>query len=83
MGLELSEEKTKIVHLMEGFDFLGFHFTHKGITVREKSVEKFKEAVRKATIRSRNLDSEAIKKLNQIIRGTVNYFRPLSKIQTS
>lgn len=74
MGLELSEEKTKIVHLMEGFDFLGFHFTHKGITVREKSVEKFKEAVRKATIRSRNLDSEAIKKLNQIIRGTVNYF---------
>src|ERR1700730_17103898 len=27
MQLELSQEKTKIVHIMDGFDFLGFHFT--------------------------------------------------------
>jgi RNA-directed DNA polymerase len=74
MGLELSAEKTKIVHVKEGFDFLGFHFTHQGITMREKSVEKFKEAVRNATIRSRNLDSRVIEKLNRVIRGTVNYF---------
>jgi RNA-directed DNA polymerase len=74
MGLELSSEKTKIVQAKEGFDFLGFHFTHQGITIREKSVEKFKDAVRKATIRSRNLNAEVIEKLNQIIRGTVNYF---------
>ena len=26
MQLELSPEKTKIVHILEGFDFLGFHF---------------------------------------------------------
>ncbi len=74
MQLELSSEKTKIVHLMEGFDFLGFHFNHKGITMREKSRKKFKDAVRKLTIRSRNLDAEAIEKLNRLIRGTVNYF---------
>lgn len=74
MGLELSSEKTKVVHVMEGFDFLGFHFTQMGITIREKSLEKFKEAVRNATIRSRNLDSEAMEKLNRVIRGTVNYF---------
>ncbi len=74
MQLELSSEKTKIVHLMEGFDFLGFHFTHQGITIKDKSKEKFKEAVRKITIRSRNLDAKVIEKLNQVIRGTVNYF---------
>lgn len=74
MGLELSSEKTKIVQVKEGFDFLGFHFSAQGITIREKSVEKFKEAIRSATIRSRNLDSEAIEKLNRVIRGTVNYF---------
>jgi len=27
-GLTLSEEKTRIVHLTEGFDFLGFHVRH-------------------------------------------------------
>ena len=57
MGLELSSEKTKIVHVKDGFDFLGFHFTQMGITIREKSLEKFKDSVRKATIRCRNLVS--------------------------
>lgn len=74
MGLELSTEKTKIVQANEGFEFLGFHFTSQHITIREKSVEKLKEAIRMATIRSRNLDYMVIEKLNQIIRGTVNYF---------
>ena len=74
MGLELSSEKTKIVHVKDGFDFLGFHFTQMGITIREKSLEKFKDSVRKATIRCRYLDAEAIEKLNRVIRGTVNYF---------
>ena len=74
MQLELSREKTKIVHIMDGFDFLGFHFTQMGVTMREKSREKFKDAVRKLTIRSRNLDSEVIEKLNRVIRGTINYF---------
>jgi RNA-directed DNA polymerase len=74
MGLELSVEKTKIVRLKDGFDFLGFHFSSQGITIREKSMEKFKDAIRNATIRSHNLDSKVIEKLNRVIRGTVNYF---------
>jgi group II intron reverse transcriptase/maturase len=81
MGLELSEEKTKVVNITEGFDFLGFHFNHSGITIRAKSMEKFKDAVRKKTIRSRNLDARAIEELNRVIRGTVNYFAiPIAKI---
>jgi group II intron reverse transcriptase/maturase len=83
MKLELSPEKTKICHLKAGFDFLGFHFSLNGLSIREKSKEKFRNTVREITMRSRNLDSKAIEKLNQVIRGTVNYFaHPLSTIKT-
>jgi RNA-directed DNA polymerase len=82
MELELSLEKTKICHLKDGFDFLGFHFSLNGLSIREKSKEKFKNAVREITMRSRNLDAKVIEKLNQVIRGTVNYFaHPLSTIK--
>lgn len=74
MQLELSAEKTKICQLKDGFEFLGFRFGSHGITIRSKSIEKFKDAVRKCTVRSRNLDTKVIEKLNQVIRGTINYF---------
>jgi len=74
MSLEISQEKTRLCRFCEGFNFLGFHISSRGITMREKSMEKFKETIRKNTIRSRNLDQEVIKRLNQIIRGTVNFF---------
>lgn len=74
MQLELSPEKTMITNVRGGFEFLGFHFKQNGITMRAKSQEKFKEAVRKHTIRCRNLDAMAVEKLNRVIRGTVNYF---------
>lgn len=83
MKLQLSPEKTKICHLKEGFDFLGFHFTQKGLLVREKSKEKFQNAIREITTRHRNLDAKVIEKLNQVIRGTVNYFaHPFSTLVT-
>jgi len=45
MGLQLSSEKTHITHVSQGFDFLGFHITSKGITIKRKSEEKFKSKV--------------------------------------
>ena len=56
-GLQLSEEKTRIVHLQDGFDFLGFTIRHYRerrtvtgwkllITPNKKSVEKIKEKLR-------------------------------------
>lgn len=81
MELELSPEKTKIIHVSEGFDFLGFHFNRKGILMRDKSIEKFKDSIRKLTIRSHNLNKEIAKKLDRVIRGTVNYFAmPISTV---
>ncbi len=42
--------------------------------MRKKSVEKFKTKVKEITIRCHNLDQKVVEKLNQVIRGTVNYF---------
>jgi RNA-directed DNA polymerase len=74
MGLEDNPEKTKIRHFSEGFDFLGFTIKSRSVTMRAKSMEKFKNSIREITTRSHNLDSEVIEKLNRVTRGTVNYF---------
>lgn len=74
LGLETSPEKTKIAFVSEGFQFLGFNIKGHQVTMRQKSIEKFEKAVEDITTRSENLDSLVITKLNQLIRGTVNYF---------
>lgn len=87
MGLRLSPEKTGIVHIDEGFDFLGFHIRrqrkrgtqkHYVYTVPSKrAVKAIKDKVRRRTYRStRTMDlSEVITILNQTLRGWANYFR--------
>jgi RNA-directed DNA polymerase len=74
LGLETSPEKTKIAKVSEGFQFLGFLIKGRSVTMRQKSIEKFEKAIEDTTTRSENLDANVITKLNQIIRGTVNYF---------
>jgi RNA-directed DNA polymerase len=74
LSLKLNLEKTKIITCGKGFDFLGFSISSCGVRIRSKSVEKFRDKVRKLTIRSHNLDQEAIMKLNRVIRATANYF---------
>lgn len=74
LGLETSPEKTKIAKVSEGFQFLGFLIKGHLVTIRLKSIEKFEKAIEDITTRSKNLDSNVITKLNQIIVGTVNYF---------
>ena len=59
LSLSLHPEKTRVVSVDDGFEFLGFHyFRHpkKGIQckeVRRKSVKRFREAVRQRTPRLR------------------------------
>lgn len=74
MDLEVSQEKTKIRHFSEGFDFLGFTIKSRSVQMRAKSKEKFQNSIREITTRSHNLDKTVIEKLNRVIRGTVNYF---------
>ena len=74
LGLSLSPEKTKIASYGKGYEFLGFRLSSKSRTMRTKSLEKFKTKIRELTRRCHNLDARAIAKLNQVIRGTANYF---------
>jgi RNA-directed DNA polymerase len=74
LGLEHSPEKTKVTTLNEGFQFLGFNISSRSVSIREKSKEKFEDKIKDITTRSHNLDANVIEKLNQVIRGTVNYF---------
>lgn len=74
LGLQLSPEKTKTTTYGKGYDFLGFHLSSRSRRMRDKSVQKFKAKIRELTERHRNLDHTVIVKLNQVIRGTANYF---------
>jgi len=74
LGLSLSPEKTKITTHGKGYDFLGFHLSSRSRRMRDKSVLKFQAKIRELTERHQNLDQEVITKLNQVIRGTANFF---------
>ncbi len=74
LGLALSPEKTKQSRFREGFAFLGFTISSWSVTMRPKSVEKFKTKIRELTVRKHNLDQELVEKVNAVVRGTANYF---------
>jgi len=74
LGLSLSPTKTKVTNFVEGFDFLGFHLSRRRVSVRQKSIEKFKDRVRALTIRCHNFDLEAILALNRVLTGFARYF---------
>jgi RNA-directed DNA polymerase len=78
--LTLSETKTKITHIDEGFDFLGFNIRkYKGkllIKPSKKRVKRFLNHIREVIEKSGQLTAEQlIKKLNPKIRGWCNYYR--------
>lgn len=79
-GLELSEEKTKITHIQDGFDFLGFNVRKYKekllIKPKRQSVNKFTEGL-KETIKKLGNSSTAslIANLNSKIRGWANHYK--------
>ena len=77
-GLTLSEEKTKIVHIEEGFDFLGWNVRkYDGkllIKPAKKNVQTFLRKVRGIIRESKTEKQEnLVGKLNPVIRGWANY----------
>jgi RNA-directed DNA polymerase len=82
IGLTLSAEKTKQTRFREGFAFLGFTLSSWAVSMRPKSVEKFKAKIRELTPRHHNLDQEVVRKVNAVVRGTANYFAtPFSQVR--
>jgi RNA-directed DNA polymerase len=79
-GLELAEEKTRIVHIDEGFDFLGFNVRkyHGKLLIKPapSSIAAVKEKVGEIIGTGKNLPQGVlIRRLNPVIRGWGNYYR--------
>src|SRR5712692_10676639 len=89
-GLAFNEDKTKIVHLDEGFDFLGFNVRryHRKLLIKpsKAAIKRLRErlAAETRTLRGGNA-MEIIARLNPVIRGWAAYYRTVvsSKIFSS
>lgn len=87
MGLRLSEEKTRVCHMDEGFDFLGWRIQRRAWRSRtgktaiytypsKKSMASIKEKVRILTRRAKHRTlADLLRRLNPVLRGWCNYFR--------
>jgi len=86
MGLVLSPVKTRIVHMQEGFDFLGFHiqWRKKRGTIKwyvytfiaKRPIKSIRDKIRALTRRtSQQPLALLLVRINQISAGWVNYFK--------
>ncbi len=87
MGLRLSEEKTRVCHIDEGFDFLGWRIQRRrwrGRTGKravytypsKKALASVVGKVRRLTRRRRHRTlADLLRQLNPVLRGWCNYFR--------
>jgi RNA-directed DNA polymerase len=87
MGLRLSPSKTRIVHMSDGFDFLGFRILwrrkmgtrdtwHVYTFIGDRPVRSLKDKIRALTRRTSPLDlGDTLIRINQITQGWAAYFR--------
>ncbi|MCX4487032.1 group II intron reverse transcriptase/maturase [Streptomyces anulatus] len=86
MGLRLSPAKTRVVHMSEGFDFLGFRIqwrrkqgTNKWYVytfVAQRPLRSLKAKIRALTHKTSQQElSYVLTSLNMVMRGWANYFR--------
>jgi RNA-directed DNA polymerase len=79
-GLSLSVEKTKVTHIEEGFDFLGFNLRkYKGkllIKPAKENVKSFLQEIRRI-VKGNKVAKQAslIKMLNPVIKGWADYYQ--------
>ncbi|WP_237884630.1 group II intron reverse transcriptase/maturase [Pseudomonas sp. PGPR40] len=81
-GLQLSLEKTRVVHIDEGFDFLGWNFRkYKGkllIKPSKKNVKAFYRKVKEVISANKAVKQEnLIRLLNPVLRGWALYHQPV------
>jgi RNA-directed DNA polymerase len=86
MGLRLSPAKTSVVHMSDGFDFLGFHIqwrrkrgTNKWYVytfIAQRPIQSLKTKIRALTHRTSQQDLRyVLTRLNQVMHGWASYFR--------
>jgi RNA-directed DNA polymerase len=86
LGLRLSPAKTQVVHMSDGFDFLGFRIQwkrkrgtnkwHVYTFIADRPIQSLKAKVRALTNKtSQQNPRDVLIRLNQIMRGWANYFK--------
>jgi RNA-directed DNA polymerase len=86
LALRLSTAKTQVVHMSDGFDFLGFHIRwkrkrgtrtwHVYTFIADRPIHALKGKIRALTRRTSQQDPRTVLiRLNQIMHGWANYFR--------
>ena len=87
VGLRLSENKTRICHINEGFDFLGWRIQRRARRGRtgkkavytypsKKALASIIDKVRSLTGRAKHRTlADLLRRLNPVLRGWCNYFR--------
>ncbi|MFI5916803.1 group II intron reverse transcriptase/maturase [Dactylosporangium sp. NPDC051541] len=86
VGLRLSLAKTRVVHMSEGFDFLGFHIQwrrkkgtskwHVYTFVAQRPLRSVKAKIRALTHKTSQQDlGYVLSSLNMVMHGWANYFR--------
>jgi len=86
-GLAFNEDKTRVVHLDEGFDFLGFNIRRYGTKLLIKPSKAAVKRVRNRlaaemrALRGANA-SAVIRTLNPIVRGWAAYYRGVVSTET-
>jgi RNA-directed DNA polymerase len=94
IGLRLSAEKTRVCHIDEGFDFLGYRIQRRAWRGRadkraiytypsKKALASIMDKVRTITHRSKHRTlADLLRLLNRVLRGWCNYFRHGVSAQT-
>jgi RNA-directed DNA polymerase len=87
-GLRINEDKTRIVFLEEGFDFLGFNIRRYRngkllIKPSKAAVRRFRERLTAEMRALRGANAQAvIRRLNPVIRGWASYYRTVVSKKT-
>jgi RNA-directed DNA polymerase len=79
-GLVLSEKKTKITHISDGFDFLGFNVRKfKSALLTQPAKDRIKRMLSKVKYEIKRFrggaQHELIMRLNPILNGWANYYK--------
>ena len=94
MGLTLSEEKTKVTHITEGFEFLGYRIIRSmgtrgkmipKVLIPEKAIKRFRQKMRGILAPSSTNESVNAKiiALNQVTQGMVRILSCTNSPETS